>query len=101
MSPSTAICPLVCCWAYAQIGESASMASSLPLTTAVVAASCAGYGSIVISGLPAALHLLLRAGRSSVCWTVSFWTATFLPQGSSGLIPAGLPFLVAHWVPAE
>src|SRR4029450_2778800 len=53
-----------------------------------------------MAGLPALLHAACRLGRSSVSWTVAVWTATFLPQASSGWTPAGLPFLVPHWVPA-
>src|SRR3954451_9098396 len=76
------------------------MASSFLATTADVAASCAAYWSIVMPFLPASLHFLDRAVRSSTC-TVPFCTATLCPQASSGLMPLGLPFCVAHWVPAE
>src|SRR4030095_7608513 len=53
-----------------------------------------------MAGLPALLHASCRLCRSSVSWTVAVWTATFLPQASSGWAPAGLPFLAPHWVPA-
>jgi len=56
---------------------------------------------MVMAGLPALLQASWRLEeRSSVSWTVAVWTATFLPQASSGWIPVGLPFLVPHWVPA-
>ena len=69
------------------------------VTTALVTSVCLSKRSIVISGLPASVHALLRAVTSSSC-TVAFCTATFLPQASSALMPLGLPAAVAHWVPA-
>ena len=74
MAPAIASCPLVCLTAYAVTGESASIASSLPETTDVVAWSWPWYWSTVIAGLPAWVHFLERAVMSST-WTVAFWTA--------------------------
>ena len=37
---------------------------------------------------------------SSTC-TVAFCTAIERPHALSGSTSSGLPFLVAHWVPAE
>src|SRR4051794_14434111 len=98
MSPTRASFPLVCFTAYAHTGESASIASSLPDTTALVASLCAWYCSMVIFALPAVVHFFDRAVMSSTC-TVAVCTAIFLPQASSGLIVA--PVFAAHWVPAE
>ena len=84
--------------AYAVTGESASIASALPVATAAVAVSCPAYFWIFIGFDP---HFFCRAGRSSWSWTVLAWTAMFLPHGLSGSTPAGLPAAVAHWVPAE
>jgi hypothetical protein len=41
-----------------------------------------------------------RAVMSSTC-TVAFWTAMFSPHALSGSTFFGLPFWVAHCVPAE
>src|SRR6266536_5247304 len=95
MSPAKAIWPLVCFTAYAHTGESASIASSLPVTTAFVASLCFWYWSMVILLLP---HFFDRAVMSST-WTVPACTATFLPQALFGSIVA--PVFAAHWVPAE
>jgi hypothetical protein len=54
---------------------------------------------MVTAGLPAEVQAVDRAVMSSSC-TVSFCTAIFLPQGSLGETPAGLPFFVVHCVPA-
>src|SRR4051812_19625873 len=95
MSPISASWPVGCFTAYAQTGESASIASSLPVTTALVASDCFWYWSTVILLDP---HFLLRAAMSST-WTVPVCTATFLPQAVSGVMLE--PVLAAHWVPAE
>ena len=56
--------------------------------------------TIVIGFLPAAVHFLLRAGRSSVCCTVSFWTPIVRPHALSGSSFFGLPLAVTQAVPA-
>src|SRR3954452_24571576 len=99
MSPRSSSCPFVFATAYAQTGESASIASSFLDTTVAVAAACAVYWSIVMLFFPADVHFLDRAVRSSTC-TVAFWTATLCPHALSGWMPLGLPFWVAHCVPA-
>src|SRR5512133_1369678 len=98
MSPSGSSFPPDCFTAYAIIGESASMASALPLTTAAVAWLWSFNDKMLILLLP---HFFCRAARSSVSWTVLLWTATFLPQALLGSTPFGLPLAVAHWVPAR
>ena len=91
---------MVCFTAYASTGESASPASSLPEARAAVASLWASYWSILIAGLPASVHFFDRAVTSSTC-TVPFCTATDRPHAFSGSAFFGLPFFVAHWVPAE
>ena len=76
------------------------MASALPETTIVVTLPWSASTRTLMSGLPSALHLAWRAGRSTSAWTVPFWTAMFLPHASSGLMPFGLPLGATHWVPA-
>src|SRR4029450_8979573 len=97
MSPSGSSFPPDCLIAYATTGESASMASALPLTTAAVAWLWSLKDKTLILLLP---HFFWRTGRSSISWVVLLWTATFLPQALSGSTPLGLPLAVAHWVPA-
>src|SRR5262249_6005740 len=96
--PTAASCPAACLIAYAVTGESASIASALPLTTALVASSWPSYLCTAIAVLPASVHFLLRAGRSSVSCTVVACTATLCPQASSG--SNVVPVLAAHEVPA-
>ena len=88
MSPSGSSLPPDCFTAYATTGESASMASALPVTTAAVAWLWSLKDKTLILLLP---HFFCRAGRSSVSWTVLVWTAMFLPQALSGSMPLGLP----------
>src|SRR6478735_1882299 len=81
------------------MGESASIASSLPEATAFEASDCSWYWLISIADLPLSVHVFERALMSST-WTVPFWTATFLPHALSISTPCGLPFWTAHCVPA-
>ena len=53
-----------------------------------------------MAGLPALVQVSLRAVRSSTC-TVPRCAATVFPHRSSILIPSGLPFGTANFVPAE
>src|SRR6476660_7885513 len=97
MSPSGASFPPDCLTAYATTGESASMASALPLTTAAVAWLWSFKDKTLILLLP---HFFCSAGISVISWVVLLCTAMFLPQALAGSTPLGLPCVVAHWVPA-
>src|SRR4030095_15496131 len=98
MSPSASSFPPDCFTAYAITGESASIASALPLTTAAVGWLWSLKDKALLLLLP---HFFWRTGRSSISCVVLLWTATFLPQALSGSTPLGLPMAVAHWVPAR
>ena len=79
-------------------GESASIAWSLPDTTAAVAWSWPWYWSIWMAALPADVHFFERAVMSSAC-TVAFWTRSSCRTRWRGRL-VGVARLVAHWVPA-
>ena len=71
------------------------MASALPDCTIAVTLAWSGSTRGVISALPASVHFLLRAVRSSTC-TVPFWTATLSPQALLGSMFLGLPLATTH-----
>src|SRR5512132_30832 len=98
MSPSASSFPPAFFTAYAITGESASMASALPLTTAAVAWLWSLNDKTLILLLP---HFFCRTGRSSLSWTVLLWSALFFPQALPGSLHLGLPRAVAHRVPAR
>lgn len=76
-------------------GRSTIMASALPDWTIAVTLAWSASMSGSIAALPASVHFLLRALRSST-WTVAFWTAIFRPQAFSGSIFFGLPLATTH-----
>ena len=74
------------------MGESAAMASMLPLTSRVVISVWFLSVTMLMGCLPSAVHFLLRSETSGSSWMVPVCTPMDLPHRSSRETFLGLPF---------